>query len=232
MSNSHRTIVYIDGYNFYYGRLKGTPYKWLDVVKLFENSIINQQLPTTRMTLVKFFTADVLNNFSSSGSGQQMQQRYHNALTTLYPDKLTIIKGYHSVESVWMPKCEDVNTSRRVDKKNAHKVWRLNEKQTDVNIALHLYRDALQGKADSFVVCSSDSDLEPALQIIKDAELSVKVGIVFPSDGSLNTRPPNKRLSDLADWTRSHIRDDELLASQLPPKIATKKKPIIKPDYW
>lgn len=27
-----RTRVYIDGYNLYYGCLKGTPYKWLDLL--------------------------------------------------------------------------------------------------------------------------------------------------------------------------------------------------------
>jgi hypothetical protein len=31
-----QTTVYIDGYNLYYGALRGTPYKWLDVVRLFE----------------------------------------------------------------------------------------------------------------------------------------------------------------------------------------------------
>ena len=31
-----RTIVYIDGFNLYYGQLKGTPYKWLDPVALFQ----------------------------------------------------------------------------------------------------------------------------------------------------------------------------------------------------
>jgi hypothetical protein len=27
-----KTIVYIDGYNLYYGLLKGTAYKWLDLL--------------------------------------------------------------------------------------------------------------------------------------------------------------------------------------------------------
>jgi hypothetical protein len=26
-----RTNVYVDGFNLYYGCLKGTPYKWLDL---------------------------------------------------------------------------------------------------------------------------------------------------------------------------------------------------------
>lgn len=29
-----RTYVYIDGFNFYYGAVKDTPYKWLDFKKL------------------------------------------------------------------------------------------------------------------------------------------------------------------------------------------------------
>ena len=35
-----RTRVYIDGYNFYYGCLKGTSHKWLDLVKLFKDKIL------------------------------------------------------------------------------------------------------------------------------------------------------------------------------------------------
>ena len=29
-----RTRVYVDGFNLYYGALRGTPYKWIDLVKL------------------------------------------------------------------------------------------------------------------------------------------------------------------------------------------------------
>ena len=32
----HRTSVYIDGFNFYYGEVRGTPWKWLNPVALFE----------------------------------------------------------------------------------------------------------------------------------------------------------------------------------------------------
>ena len=31
----HRTIVYIDGFNFYYGTVRRTPWRWLDPVELF-----------------------------------------------------------------------------------------------------------------------------------------------------------------------------------------------------
>ena len=32
-----RTYVYIDGFNLYYGALKGTAHKWLDINALFRN---------------------------------------------------------------------------------------------------------------------------------------------------------------------------------------------------
>jgi hypothetical protein len=32
-----KTSIYIDGYNLYYGRLRNTKFKWLDVVALFSN---------------------------------------------------------------------------------------------------------------------------------------------------------------------------------------------------
>ena len=32
-----KTVVYIDGFNLYYGSLRGTRYKWLDLAALFKN---------------------------------------------------------------------------------------------------------------------------------------------------------------------------------------------------
>ena len=34
-----RTIVYIDGFNLYYGRLKKTTYKWLDLWEYFQRAL-------------------------------------------------------------------------------------------------------------------------------------------------------------------------------------------------
>lgn len=52
-----------------------------------------------------------------------------------------------------------------------------------------------------------------------------------PKENEKN-RPANTSLSDLSNWTRSYIRDEELERFQLPDKVPTKKKPAIKPDYW
>ena len=49
-----RTIVYIDGFNLYYGALKGSPWKWLDLEKL-----CHLLLPRDEIILIRYFTSKV-----------------------------------------------------------------------------------------------------------------------------------------------------------------------------
>jgi hypothetical protein len=48
------TFVYVDGFNLYYGALKRTPYKWLDLSKLSQI-----MLPSDRIESIQYFTARV-----------------------------------------------------------------------------------------------------------------------------------------------------------------------------
>ena len=50
-----RTIVYIDGFNLYFGALKNTPYKWLDLEKLFQKLLGEKH----SITQIKYFTARI-----------------------------------------------------------------------------------------------------------------------------------------------------------------------------
>ena len=50
-----RTIVYVDGFNLYYGAVKGTRWKWLDPAALF-GKVLG---PRNRLVNVKYFTARV-----------------------------------------------------------------------------------------------------------------------------------------------------------------------------
>ena len=51
-----RTIVYVDGFNLYYGALKGTPYRWLDILAM-SRKILS---PKNQIAGIKYFTARVL----------------------------------------------------------------------------------------------------------------------------------------------------------------------------
>ena len=48
------TNVYVDGFNLYYGCLKGTPYKWLDL-----GALCQALLPPNKIQRIRYFTAKV-----------------------------------------------------------------------------------------------------------------------------------------------------------------------------
>lgn len=223
-----RTNVYIDGYNLFYGCLKHSNDKWLDLYHLFANRIIHAQDPNAIVDTVYFFTADIESKVSTMGANaQQAQHAYHRALQKKYPNHIKIIKGYYAFEKGNM-----LRYKQPPDKSDRVEVWRLEEKQTDVNIALTAYRDATQNKAQQVVFVSNDTDLEPALRALKeDMGNAVTIGVIIPIRKD-SRRPKNQSLSQYADWTRSYITDDELADSHLPDKVPTKKKPILKPEYW
>ena len=66
-----RTAVYIDGFNLYYGALKGTPYKWLDLDRYFR-----LLRPNDDLQCIRYFTAMV------NGPTKPNQETYLRALAT------------------------------------------------------------------------------------------------------------------------------------------------------
>ena len=227
-----RTTIYIDGYNLYYSRLKGTPYKWLDIAALFRDRILLPQDPGAEVVVIKYFTAPVKASYARHGeASSQAQTQYLRALQARDSGLIQIINGFHTFEPTSLPSYQvDVDPS----KSSVSRVWMIEEKQTDVNIALHAYRDAVRGACDQLLICSNDSDMEPALRMIREDVATAKVGLVMPlrDKETAGGKVPNKRLTALAHWVRHHIRDDELAQSQLPQNVPTKKKPASKPAHW
>lgn len=224
-----KTIIYVDGYNLFYGCLKHSADKWLDLPQLLFHRIVYPQNPTSELVVVKFFTADIRAKVASNGQAAQLaQQAYHRALEARYGEQIEIIKGYYSLD-----KARLLAYQKPPDKAKRVDVWKLEEKQTDVNLALEAYRDAVKGKAQQLVFVSNDTDLAPAMTAIQeDFGGELEMGLILPIRKSFGGRPGNQKLSDYASWTRKYITDEELAGSQLPDKIPTRKKPITKPDYW
>ena len=232
-----KTRIYLDGYNFYYGCLKGTPYKWLDPVILFEryvlpsilyrhNGIITQ--PVYPPQFLKFFTANILEKAARSVDSVSSQERYHTALRKLYPDQVALIKGYYALNAV-SAKCVDpksLDTWPRDCK--TIQVWKLEEKQSDVNLALHAYHDALTGEVEQVVLVTNDTDIAPAMSMIRQHTKAI-IGLVAPTTD--HSRRPNTELVKQAHWVRSHIRIEELAQSQLP-RVISGRRPTIKPTSW
>jgi len=104
-------------------------------------------------------------------------------------------------------------------------ILRHEEKATDVNIALHAYRLASQGTQQIFFV-SGDTDLIPAVRMIKQDFPSVVVGVVFPYQRD------NKEFAQAADV--HHKTSTQTLQGFILPTIITKPngKTITCPKDW
>jgi uncharacterized LabA/DUF88 family protein len=233
-TQSLRTAIYIDGYNLYYGRLRGTQYKWLDVVALF-GQIVRTIEPNSELMAVKYFTAPALTKFARHGEeSMRAQNDYHRALEAKYPNVFSKILGTYSYEKNGTALPIYIE-GQAFDSANRVKVWRLVEKKTDVNLAMGMYRDAMRQDVDQLVLVSNDSDAEPVLEAIMEDFPSLKIGLVMPlpfREDLRKGRPPSSGLSALAHWTRSYIRDEELSGALLPNQVATRKKPATKPPHW
>lgn len=136
-----KTGIYIDGYNLYYGRLRGTPYKWLDVMQLFD-ALLTERSQNEAIEKLHIFTAPALANFATHGRASVLAQAdYYRVLKTLYDDRVEIIYGNHSYDKkgALLPV---FIAGQSYDRTNRVRVWKLEEKKTDVNLALKMYRDA------------------------------------------------------------------------------------------
>ena len=89
-----KTYVYIDGFNLYYGSIKKTSYRWLDLDK-FCHAI----LPNDNIHSIKYFTAKVSGR-PGDWDAPIHQELYLRALRTI--PHLEIIYGHFLTHSVPM----------------------------------------------------------------------------------------------------------------------------------
>ncbi len=219
-----KTIAYIDGFNLYFGSLKGTPYRWLDLAKLAKQ-LCHEHNPDSDVIAIKYFTADIKAKLSSHGEAScKAQQDYLRSLQAHIPH-LEIIKGKYNIR----PKKYYAHREP-VDFATKHAVWMAEEKQTDVSIAVHLLCDVMDNACDQVVLFSNDSDLTPVLRTIKARKPEITIGVVAPIRGE--GRQPSVDLRKFSDWTRNGIKETELANVQLPDKIPTRKRTISKPEHW
>ena len=102
-----RTRVYVDGFNLYYGALKGTPFKWLDPVRLTA-LLLPRQYQIDRL---RYFTARVSGKLDSRAPARQ--QIYLKALATR--PEVDIHYGRFLAKTAWRPLANLPVAGRRVD---------------------------------------------------------------------------------------------------------------------
>lgn len=159
------------------------------------------------------------------------QQTYHRALKFHAQEvNFEIIKGYYSVNQIRAFKVDGNNLNKHPNECEYVNVWKLEEKQTDVNIAVESLFDVMtDDNLEQVVFVTNDTDLSSALEKIQSLN-KVKVGLVIPTMDSI--RKPNEKLDKFADWTRKNILEEELKASQLPRIVQGGRKAATKPVGW
>ncbi len=135
------TNVYVDAFNLYYGSLKGTPYRWLDL-----GTLCTRLLPKDRINRIRYFTATVSAR-PDNPDAPQRQQVYLRALETI-PD-LSIHYGHYLTHVTRMPLANPPQRGARTVK-----VVKTEEKGSDVNLATYLLLDAFQRDCKVAVVIS------------------------------------------------------------------------------
>ncbi|MBT8363055.1 MAG: NYN domain-containing protein [Deltaproteobacteria bacterium] len=211
-----RTYIYIDGFNFYYGAVKDTPYKWLNFKKLFESLLA----PVHQILSIKYFTAIVTGKIDPD---QPIRQKtFIRALRKFIPE-ISVYYGEFLSHNVFKPLAYPIDQNTFGKKIKFVNVIKTEEKGSDVNLAVHLLNDAWLDHYDCAVVVSNDSDLAESLRLVKEQHKK-KIGLITPGKTH-----PSRELLKYADFTK-RIRKGVLCASQLPDSIPGTT--IHKPKVW
>jgi uncharacterized LabA/DUF88 family protein len=207
-----KTYIYVDGFNLYYGAVKGTPYKWLDILKLCQ-----LLLPKNQIVKIKYFTALVTARPNDPDQPNR-QMLYLRALKTI-PD-LEIVFGHFLEHKIMMPVAEALPGEPKYIR-----VIKTEEKGSDVNIAAHMINDGHRDRYQLAVIVSNDSDLVEPVKIVRQ-ELGKPVGILNPIPGH-----PSHELRKFATFVKP-IRKGVLSASQFPANLEDATGDFFKPPLW
>lgn len=205
------TNVYVDAFNLYYGSLKGTPFRWLDL-----DALCTRLLPKDRINRIRYFTATVSAR-PDNPDAPQRQQVYLRALETI--PKLSIHYGHYLSHVTRMPLANPPRHGARTVE-----VVKTEEKGSDVNLATYLLLDAFQQDCDVAVVISNDSDLKLPIEIAQ-SELGIRVGVVNP-------HAPARRSRALQPTFFKQLRPTALAACQFRSLLTDTKGEIRKPAGW
>jgi uncharacterized LabA/DUF88 family protein len=171
MSDKTRVTAFVDGFNLYHGikemvGARADVYgrspnhlKWVDLWKL----VLAFTKPSQE-TLAKVYY------FSAYAKWLEQPYRRHMAyVAALKGVGVTVVLGEFKERKHLCKRCQTVYTSHE-------------EKETDVNLALWLLRDAMTRSFDKAIIVTGDADLKPAVQMVRDHDPGLLVHSLLPEN--------------------------------------------------
>ena len=200
-----KVIFFIDGFNLYHALLENkryNRYKWIDLYSLAKKFISKND----KIEEIYYFTA--LATWSTD------KVKRHKLFIKAQEIKgARIIYGEFKKRDKYCRIC-----------KNTYQTFE--EKQTDVNIAIQLFKLAIQEKYDKALIISGDSDLIPSIEAVKSTFPSKQIGVIIP----IGRRA--EQLKQTCDFYMK-IKEKHLKASMLPDVINLGDgKKIERPKHW
>jgi uncharacterized LabA/DUF88 family protein len=173
-----RVIAFIDGYNLYHAIDDAGRHdlKWLNLWELSEALIRNDR--RAELVEVLYFSA-----FATWKPEQYARHRHYVA--ALKSAGVKIILGNFKRKP---RKC-----NRCLNEWTAHE-----EKESDVNIAIHLLDKAQRDEYDEALLLTADTDLTPAIRLVRERYRSKSIVSVLP--------PGRQYVGSLIDASSSKIR--------------------------
>lgn len=210
-----RTFVFIDGFNLYYTLFVGRrnignkTLKWLDLESLTRD-ILSEKYKKNNIVSLKYYTANVSGKLDSKQP--ERQNVYLNAIAR--SSNITkIVRGKFSTTKIRM---------KKADCKGLVNVIKQEEKDSDVNLSVHMVHHAHKNDYDVAVVITNDTDMSEAFKIVS-RELEKKIILIHGS----KVKPANSLKKYCIDTLK--ITHDHLKRNQFPDYIEPK---IRKPEKW
>ena len=187
----NRVSFFVDGFNLYHAldcKAAYHKYKWLDFDKLVKCYLTQND----NLVDIFYFTAYVTWD-------PHKLNRHKIFVQALRTRNVKIIFGKFKRKDKFCTICKRTFST-------------FEEKQTDVNIAISLFKNAMEDKFDTAVIISGDSDLIPSIEAIKSSFPAKRVGIIIPIGRK------SESLKNVCDF-HMKMKEKHLNSSLFPNKI-------------
>jgi uncharacterized LabA/DUF88 family protein len=205
MSIKKKVAVYVDGFNLYHGlvNLSKPHLKWLNL-KLLAEKFIDPQ-------------------------SEIIEKVYYFSAVATFMDKDIILRHRTYIEALQTIGIEFVEgnfKNKLLTYKNKHlefKWKKHEEKETDVNISIHMVRDAINKRFDKFILITNDTDIVPAVKMARRENNTLQFKLLTPP--TLETH--DSLLTAIKPGTSSKLTVGHIQTSLLPEKITKPNGKII-----
>lgn len=202
---AEKVVFLIDGFNLYHSikedpRLR--PLRWLDIPGLAASLVRKNQ----ELAGIYYFTALALWD-------PEKVARHKRLIRVLEDRGVTVVFGKFKAKDESCRLCRKSYTTSE-------------EKRTDVNIAVTLFRLAMEDRYSTAIMVSGDTDLVPAVEAVRECFPTKRIGVAFPP------RRTNRELLNAATF-HIQLKAENLLPWRFPDSVRLKGgTEITCPEKW